>query len=171
VVERVGSLSEPRERLLRELPPCPAGRAGVAGRQADAAIRISACSGTTPWLRRFPVYARAGTIIGMRVLGVDACTTGWIGIELDRGRFVVAYLADRLTTLLAAVNDIQGIHAVGIDMPLGLVETGPEGFTWSYLTRWFHRPLCFRSSTRAAAGSVPSSTCPDRCGLFQQPLV
>ncbi|MGB6163359.1 MAG: DUF429 domain-containing protein [Pseudonocardiaceae bacterium] len=57
----------------------------------------------------------------MRVLGIDAYTKGWIGIELDCGTFVAAHIADRLTTLLAAVNDIQ---AVGIDMPLGLVETG-----------------------------------------------
>jgi predicted RNase H-like nuclease len=60
-------------------------------------------------------------MIGMRVLGVDAYTKGWIGVELDRGAFVAAYIKDRLTTLLSAVNDIQ---AVGIDMPLGLVETG-----------------------------------------------
>jgi predicted RNase H-like nuclease len=57
----------------------------------------------------------------MRVLGVDAYTKGWIGVELDRGTFVVAHIADCLTTLLSAVNDIQ---VVGIDMPLGLVENG-----------------------------------------------
>jgi predicted RNase H-like nuclease len=71
-------------------------------------------------------YARAGTIIGMRVLGVDAYRKGrngkgWIGVELDCGAFVRAHIADRLTELLSAVNDIQ---VVGIDMPLGLVETG-----------------------------------------------
>jgi len=57
----------------------------------------------------------------MRVLGIDAYTKGWIGVVLDGGAFVGAYIADRLTKLLAAVYDIQ---AVGIDMPLGLVETG-----------------------------------------------
>ncbi|MFZ0905349.1 MAG: DUF429 domain-containing protein, partial [Mycobacterium sp.] len=57
----------------------------------------------------------------MRVLGVDAYTTGWIGVELDCGAFVGAHIADSLTTLLSTVNDI---HAVGIDIPLGLVETG-----------------------------------------------
>ena len=67
------------------------------------------------------MYARAGTIIGMRVLGIDAYPKGWIGIELDCGTFVAAHIGDRLTTLLSAVHDIQ---AVGIDMPLGLVETG-----------------------------------------------
>jgi predicted RNase H-like nuclease len=61
----------------------------------------------------------------MRVLGVDAYRKGprkgWIGVELDHGAFVDAHIADHLDTLLSAVNDIQ---AVGIDMPLGLVETG-----------------------------------------------
>jgi len=61
----------------------------------------------------------------MRVLGVDAYRKGkgkgWIGIELDRGTFVDAHIKDHLTQLLSVVNDIQ---AVGIDMPLGLVETG-----------------------------------------------
>jgi predicted RNase H-like nuclease len=61
----------------------------------------------------------------MRVLGVDAYTKGrnkgWIGVELDHGTFVDAHIADRLITLLSAVNDIQ---AVGIDMPLRLAETG-----------------------------------------------
>jgi predicted RNase H-like nuclease len=67
------------------------------------------------------VYARAGTIIGMRVLGIDAYTKGWIGVELAHGKSVAAYIRERLTTLLSAVHEIQ---AVGIDMPLGLVETG-----------------------------------------------
>jgi predicted RNase H-like nuclease len=62
----------------------------------------------------------------MRVLGVDAYRKGrngkgWIGVELDCGAFVRPHIADRLTELLSAVNDIQ---VVGIDMPLGLVETG-----------------------------------------------
>ncbi|MGH3887615.1 MAG: DUF429 domain-containing protein [Pseudonocardiaceae bacterium] len=60
----------------------------------------------------------------MRVLGVDACTIGWVSIELRYGTFAAAHLADRLATLLSAVDNIQEIHAVGIDMPLGLVEAG-----------------------------------------------
>jgi predicted RNase H-like nuclease len=62
----------------------------------------------------------------MRVLGVDAYRKGrkgkgWIGVELDRGAFVGAHIADSLTALLSAVNEIQ---VVGIDMPLGLVDAG-----------------------------------------------
>jgi predicted RNase H-like nuclease len=67
-----------------------------------------------------------GIIIGMRVLGIDACALGWIGIELRDGEFAAAHTADRLTRLLTTVDDIHtdDIHTVGIDMPLGLVETG-----------------------------------------------
>jgi predicted RNase H-like nuclease len=74
-----------------------------------------------PRFGAIPEYVRAGTMIGMRVLGVDAYAKGWIGVELNGGTFVGAYIKDCLTTLLSAVNDLQ---AVGIDMPLGLAETG-----------------------------------------------
>ncbi len=60
----------------------------------------------------------------MRVIGVDACATGWVSIELCWGAFAAAHIADCLTTLLSAVDDVHDVHAVGIDMPLGLVETG-----------------------------------------------
>jgi predicted RNase H-like nuclease len=64
----------------------------------------------------------------MRVLDVDACSIGWVSIELRCGTFAAAHIADCLTTLLSAVGNIHGniheVHAVGIDMPLGLVETG-----------------------------------------------
>lgn len=63
----------------------------------------------------------AGSIVDMRVLGVDAYAKGWIGVELEHSAFVDAHIANHLDTLLSAVNDIQ---AVGIDMPLGLVKTG-----------------------------------------------
>jgi predicted RNase H-like nuclease len=65
-----------------------------------------------------------GIIIDMRVLGVDACVPGWVAIELRGGEFAAAHVADRLTRLLSVVEDIHSFHSVGIDMPLGLVETG-----------------------------------------------
>jgi predicted RNase H-like nuclease len=68
--------------------------------------------------------ACAGSITGMRVLGVDACARGWVSVELHCGTFAAAHIAECLTTLLSTVEDIQNVHAVGIDMPLGLVETG-----------------------------------------------
>jgi predicted RNase H-like nuclease len=90
------------------------GYAALGGGHCAAGTDIPRASAT-------PGYAPAGTIIGMRVLGIDAYPKGWIGIELDHGTFVAAHIADHLTTLLSAVHDIQ---AVGIDMPLGLIETG-----------------------------------------------
>ena len=60
----------------------------------------------------------------MRVLGVDACPLGWVAIELCEGRFIAAHVADCLTKLLSVGDDVQTVHTVGIDMPLGLVETG-----------------------------------------------
>ncbi|MGH3945582.1 MAG: DUF429 domain-containing protein [Pseudonocardiaceae bacterium] len=45
-------------------------------------------------------------------------------MELRYGTFAAARIAGHLTTLLTAVDDIRGVHAVGIDMPLGLVEAG-----------------------------------------------
>ena len=77
----------------------------------------------------------------MRVLGVDAYTKGWIGVELDHGTFVGAYIEHHLTTLLSAVNDLR---AVGIDMPLGLVETGR------------HRQISTREPSWAHAGTASS---------------
>jgi predicted RNase H-like nuclease len=74
-----------------------------------------------PWCSRGPF---AGIIVGMRVLGVDACTLGWVAIELCGGGFAAAHIADRLTKLLSVVDDVQNVHTVGIDMPLGLVESG-----------------------------------------------
>jgi predicted RNase H-like nuclease len=60
----------------------------------------------------------------MRVLGIDACAKGWVSIELRWGVFAAAYIAECLTILLSTVEDIQDVQAVGIDMPLGLVDAG-----------------------------------------------
>lgn len=117
-IVQLGDVLEELATEDRPDQPCPAERAGVAGRTRPSG---SVPAPTQPWLGASPVYTRAGTIIGMRVLGIDAYTKGWIGIELEHGTFVAAHIRDRLDTLLSAVHDIQ---AVGIDMPLGLVETG-----------------------------------------------
>jgi hypothetical protein len=43
-------------------------------------------------------------MIGMWCRRVDAYAKGWIGVELDRGTFVGAYIKDCLTSLLSAVS-------------------------------------------------------------------
>lgn len=57
----------------------------------------------------------------MRVLGVDACKAGWIGIVLDDGAWAAACLAPNLADVLAAAGAVQ---VIGIDMPLGHVARG-----------------------------------------------
>lgn len=57
----------------------------------------------------------------MRVLGVDACNGGWLGVELDEGSFVAAYTRPTLAEL---VGQVPAARVVGVDMPLGLVEQG-----------------------------------------------
>jgi hypothetical protein len=80
-------------------------------------------------------YARADTIIGMRVLGVDAYTKGWIGVELDHGTFVGAYIKGRLTALLSAVNDIQAVASTcrwGWSRPAGARQISTRTPSWAH---------------------------------------
>jgi predicted RNase H-like nuclease len=54
----------------------------------------------------------------IRVLGVDGCKGGWVGVELQDGRFAGALVA---ATLAQVVASAPGADAVGVDMPLGLM--------------------------------------------------
>ncbi|MGW3198571.1 DUF429 domain-containing protein [Streptomyces sp. NPDC001118] len=58
----------------------------------------------------------------MNVLGVDACgKQGWIGIRLMDGAYAGSLVDIRLETLIERAGEV---HAVAVDMPLGLVERG-----------------------------------------------
>ena len=61
----------------------------------------------------------------MRVTGVDACRRGWVAVSLDApqsGRLQV--VAVRVRASLAGVLEGDEASVVGIDMPLGLLESG-----------------------------------------------
>jgi predicted RNase H-like nuclease len=64
----------------------------------------------------------------MRLTGVDACRGGWVAVSLAvpgparSGRFRVE--AVRVHASLAGVLEGEGASVVGIDMPLGLLESG-----------------------------------------------
>ena len=59
----------------------------------------------------------------MDVLGVDACgKQGWVGIGLVGGRYAGSLVDVRLDRLIERAG--EGVRAVGVDMPLGLVEKG-----------------------------------------------
>jgi predicted RNase H-like nuclease len=54
------------------------------------------------------------------VLGVDGWSKGWVGVEVRAGRCGAAHAGPNLRALIAAVP----ADAVGVDIPLGLVDTG-----------------------------------------------
>ena len=66
---------------------------------------------------------------GLRVTGVDACRGGWVATSLEvspaeTGSAVTVTVGVSLAALLAPERDSAGTTVVGIDMPLGLLETG-----------------------------------------------
>ncbi len=56
----------------------------------------------------------------MRVLGVDGWSKGWVGIELNDGRFA----ADHIALSLAGIIKSNGYDVITVDIPLGLFESG-----------------------------------------------
>lgn len=58
----------------------------------------------------------------VRVLGVDACRTGWVGIALDA--VPRAYSAPRIDALVAQAIADGPLDVVGVDMPIGLPDSG-----------------------------------------------
>jgi predicted RNase H-like nuclease len=66
------------------------------------------------------------TVDANRVLGVDACKGGWVGVALRAGCFEGAYLAPtvaELATEAAAGGSGQPLDVIGIDMAVGLADT------------------------------------------------
>ncbi len=57
-----------------------------------------------------------------RVLGVDGCRAGWVGI--DPGPPVRAYLGTDVAELMTAAEVDGPVAVVGIDMPIGLPDHG-----------------------------------------------
>jgi len=62
-------------------------------------------------------------VAGDRVLGVDACRAGWVGIALGGGE-VRGYVAAAIEDLVAAAEAEGGLAVVGVDMPIGLPDHG-----------------------------------------------
>jgi predicted RNase H-like nuclease len=60
-----------------------------------------------------------------RVLGVDACPGGWVGVALGGGR-PAAYFAAGVERLVADALRDGPLAVVGIDIPIGLPEHGPR---------------------------------------------
>lgn len=58
-----------------------------------------------------------------RVLGVDACRAGWVGVVLHNGAATV-HVAKTIDTLVAEAEVDGHLAAIGIDIPIGLPDTG-----------------------------------------------
>jgi predicted RNase H-like nuclease len=57
----------------------------------------------------------------MRAVGIDACRGGWVAVTLDDGQVSAVHVRTGLAEVLA---ECPGAAAVGLDMPLGLVQGG-----------------------------------------------
>ncbi len=58
-----------------------------------------------------------------RVLGVDACKAGWVGIALTE-QYSRAYLAGTIDELVGLADTDGPVAVVAIDMPIGLPDRG-----------------------------------------------
>lgn len=90
-----------------------------------------------------------------RVLGVDACKAGWVGVVLDDGVCAVR-VAKTVAALVAAVEADGDLAVIGIDMPIGLPDTGRrQADTLAYKLVGPRRASVFMTPVRAAleAGS------------------
>jgi predicted RNase H-like nuclease len=60
-----------------------------------------------------------------RVVGVDACRGGWVGVALGPGSQVRAYVGTTVAELVeAAERDHAPLDVVGVDIPIGLPDAG-----------------------------------------------
>lgn len=60
-----------------------------------------------------------------RVLGVDACKPGWVGVALS-ATATQAYFGVHIDELVADVIADGSLDAIAIDIPIGLSDTGPR---------------------------------------------
>jgi len=60
-----------------------------------------------------------------RVLGVDACKAGWVGMALA-GASTQGYVAADIDTLVSLADRDGALAALAIDIPIGLPDHGPR---------------------------------------------
>lgn len=68
--------------------------------------------------------ARVAPDDGPRVLGVDACKKGWVGVALCAGRFDAASFATTVVELAETFAAAGSPAVIGIDMAVGLADAG-----------------------------------------------
>jgi predicted RNase H-like nuclease len=61
--------------------------------------------------------------VSVRVLGVDACGAGWVGVALT-GEAIQVIVRAEIHDLVAEAAATGGLDVVGIDIPIGLADGG-----------------------------------------------
>jgi predicted RNase H-like nuclease len=61
--------------------------------------------------------------VSSRVLGVDACRAGWVGVVLHDG-VVTVHVAGTVAALVADVEVAGQLAVIGVDIPIGLPDAG-----------------------------------------------
>jgi predicted RNase H-like nuclease len=64
-------------------------------------------------------------VTATRVLGVDVCRAGWVGIAWS-GRATSAYVAEDIGRIVALGNADGPIDVIAIDIPIGLADDRPR---------------------------------------------
>src|SRR5262245_26357278 len=88
-----------------------------------------------------------------KVLGVDACKAGWVGVALHGGA-VTVHVAKTIAALVADVEVDGHLDAIGIDIPIGLPDTGRrQADVLAYTLVGPRRSSVFMTPVRAALGA------------------
>jgi predicted RNase H-like nuclease len=96
------------------------------------------------------------------VLGVDACSGGWVGICISP-HGVSGHFAAGIAELVAAFKEESLLEVVAVDMPIGLADTGPRApdvlarrLVGARASSVFSTPLrpALEAATRAEADAV-----------------
>jgi predicted RNase H-like nuclease len=104
-------------------------RSGAAQPATPATTVAPISSPSALWSLQASVLAEAygwrhnSRVGGGRILGVDGCAAGWIGIALAENG-VRAYAAAKVPDLVEAADADGRIDVVGIDIPIGLPDVG-----------------------------------------------
>jgi predicted RNase H-like nuclease len=103
----------------------------------------------------------------VRAVGVDACRAGWVAVVLDDGQLAAARLAVTLDEIVAA---FPGAAAIGVDMPLGLVERGwREADRLAAARLGVHRSRLFMVPPRAVWEATSHEDAVRRCRRLTDP--
>lgn len=88
-----------------------------------------------------------------RVLGVDACKAGWVGVVLHNGATV--HVAKTIAALIADAEVDGHLAVIGIDIPIGLPDTGRrQADVLAYQLVGPRRSSVFMTPVRAALEAV-----------------